>query len=200
MIGRTEFQNVSGTRCATDFVELPSILLEHFLGHEDALAMVARHHSTGRPLQLPVLNQHLRPMRQFAALELHDELILSLLDQRLHLAAPDQAPLYSTSVFERTQKEASLLGQVAGLDWQARFSHLVSYPASYYSYPLDRALAAAVWSDLFADRPLSRDGGRHLKEHVLRYGGSREPMKLLADAASSPAASAIPQLLSVLHE
>ena len=31
MIGRTELHNLSGTRCATDFVEIPSVLMDHLV-------------------------------------------------------------------------------------------------------------------------------------------------------------------------
>ena len=39
MIGCTKDQSVSGTRCATGFVELPSILMKHFLTSSRVLAL-----------------------------------------------------------------------------------------------------------------------------------------------------------------
>ncbi|EEP76173.1 hypothetical protein UREG_01022 [Uncinocarpus reesii 1704] len=50
VLARTSLQTISGTRCATDFVELPSVLMENFATAPEVLALYARHWETNEPL------------------------------------------------------------------------------------------------------------------------------------------------------
>ena len=195
MIGRTEYHNVSGTRCATDFVELPSILMEHFCSSPAVLSLFATHHETGEPLPMPLLESHLALQRSLASLETHGQILMGVLDQKYHSITAAQARSFdSTQVYSSLQEELGVIPPVEGTAWQTQFGHLYGYGATYYSYLFDRAIAGKMWRTLFNHTPegsISREGGEVLKSKVLKWGGGKDPWEMVGSVVGGHEGEAI---------
>ena len=179
MIGRTEYGNIAGTRCATDYVELPSILMEHFLTSPDVLSLF---------FEKPVAYEHnpLHTEPRLARINSHTHVLLASLDQHYHASlAPLDANYSSTDELRRVQQAEGVLPFAEGTYWQAQFDHLFGYGASYYSYLFDRAIATRVWRQIFQDAPLDRASGERLRR-ALAYGGGKDAWEIVAELLEMP--------------
>ncbi|KAL0579465.1 Mitochondrial intermediate peptidase [Marasmius crinis-equi] len=181
MIGRTDYQNVSGTRCATDFVELPSILMEHFLNSPTVLSLFSPT-STGTP-QHQAGNHHVDPCH---SIDTFQQFLLAALDQLYHSSLPLSPDFDSSAIHAQLTNTQGLIPYVEGTSYQTQFSHLFGYGATYYSYLLGRAIASRVWGNVFRDDPLEREVGERYKREVLRFGGGRDPWKMVARLLGLP--------------
>jgi len=177
MTARTDYHNISGTRCPTDFVELPSVLMEHFCSAPSVLPLFARHYITDQPLPPHLLARHLEPIHAFRALTTSYQILLSVLDLQYHNQPLSAQPLDTTRIAQECFAEYSLfppLSKGSPVTLQASFTHLFPYGASYYSYLFDRAIAAKVWKQVFEQDPLSREAGERYLNEVLKWGGGRD--------------------------
>lgn len=190
ILGRTNFQEVSGTRCATDFAELPSILMEHFACDPSVLALFATHYETHAPLPYAMVAEKLALDQKFEAVDTENQLILALLDQKCHSSAvlePPWAGWAAAGAYRQLQLEHGVMpADPPGTSWEGFFGHLYGYGASYYSYLFDRVLAERIWQKVFVSgvggASVERGNGETFKEEVLKWGGSRDPWKCLAGA------------------
>ncbi|KAI9444849.1 mitochondrial intermediate peptidase [Lactarius indigo] len=183
MIGRTEYQNVSGTRCATDFVELPSILMEHFLTSPHVLALFGAPATARRADADAVANHHEDPCRN---IDTYGQILLAVLDQTYHSRAAMDRSFDSTAALAKLHDERGIVPYVPGTSWQTQFGHLFGYGATYYSYLFDRAIAARVWRQLFVRDPLNRETGEQYKREILRHGGGEDPWAMLGALLAAP--------------
>jgi hypothetical protein len=103
MIGRTEYGNIAGTRCATDYVELPSILMEHFLTSPHVVSLF---------FDKPVAYEPnpLRTEPRLARINSHTHVLLASLDQHYHASL---APLGGLLVDGRAAPGAGSRGCAA---------------------------------------------------------------------------------------
>ncbi|KAF7303178.1 Mitochondrial intermediate peptidase [Mycena kentingensis (nom. inval.)] len=180
MIGRTDYQNVAGTRCATDFVELPSILMEHFLTSPTVLSLFdAERNSAERQNG----NHHEDPCH---AIDTYSQILLAALDQVYHSPTVLDPNFDSTVELAKLHNTRGLIPHVPGTSFQTHFGHLNGYAATYYSYLFDRAIASRVWRNVFSGDPLDRETGERFKREVLAYGGGKDPWEMVATVLRAP--------------
>lgn len=181
MLGRTSLHNVCGTRCATDFVELPSVFMENFASNPESLKLFARHYSTDAPLPYAQLQRHLLEQSYFKDVEQHTQIKMAMLDQVLHGNIEkniSKGRFNSQMLYDKVEKDRPLFPHSPS-SWHGSFGHLFGYGASYYCYLLDRQMSDIVWKKLFSQDPLSRDAGTRMKDEILRWGGSRDPWECI---------------------
>lgn len=142
LLSRTRFQHLSGTRVATDFVEVPSHLFEYFAWDERVLAETTRHFRTGEPLP----TRHTRALASsrsyFIGSDLQSQILFSMLDLEYHGANP---PIGSTTdVAASLQSRLTSVPAEESTSPQAAFQHFVGYGAGYYSCKLAAAHVGAA--------------------------------------------------------
>ncbi|XP_055370012.1 mitochondrial intermediate peptidase-like isoform X2 [Betta splendens] len=176
MLGRTRYQHVTGTRCATDFAEVPSILMEYFATDYRVISQFARHYETGQPLPESMVARLCESKKVCGAADTQLQIFYAALDQIYH-----SKPLNcsTTEILQEMQQKFYGLPYTPNTAWQQRFSHLVGYGAKYYSYLMSRAVASMVWKQCFAQDPLNRDMGERYRREMLAHGGAKEPMLMV---------------------
>ena len=194
ILGRTALHNVAGIRCATDFAEVPSILMEHFASAPEVLALFATHHVTNEPLPPEHMVARMAMDRRLQASDTESQILLALLDQQLH-AVPyrdNGDDIDSTRIYHEIFDKHASIPEPPGTSFQALFSHLFGYGANYYSYLFDRAIACKIWTDVFQQPyrgTVDREAGERFKEEVLKWGGSRDGWKCIAGVLNDPSLS-----------
>jgi peptidyl-dipeptidase Dcp len=169
---------IACTRVATDFVELPSQLYEHWLEQPEVLRRFARHHRTGEPMPEDLLRRLLAARTFDQGFATVEYVASALVDLAFHLAQePDKI---DPATFEADVLRGIGMPPEIGMRHRSpHFLHVFSgggYAAGYYSYMWSEVLDADAFEafretgDVFDPATASR-----LRDDILAAGGSRDP-------------------------
>ncbi len=143
LLSNVDYPSQAGTNTATDFVEFPSQLNEHWLPTKEVLSQFAVHYETGEPLP-EALVAKIKAAETFnQGFVTVEYLAGALVDMKLHLAG-DQT--IDPDKFERDAlTELGMPKEIPMRHRTPQFTHVFAgdgYSAGYYSYLWSDALTA----------------------------------------------------------
>jgi len=177
LLSDVTFPMISCTRVATDFVELPSQLYEHWLERPEVLRRFARHYRTGEPMPEDLLRRLIaaRTFGQgFATVEYVGS---ALVDLAYHLET--NPGTIEPAAFEAGVLEKIEMPPEIGMRHRSpHFLHVFGggYASGYYSYMWSEVLDADAF-EAFEETGNVFDPAtaKRLRDDILAAGGSREP-------------------------
>jgi len=166
----------SGYHTAWDFVEAPSQMLEHWAWDKKPLALLSVHHKTGKALPPSLLKKLLASKNHMLRYTTLRQLILGVFDLTLHTTVrpPESAKLYHDLV-----KKYTGIAMPKDAIFPARFGHLTSYDAGYYSYMWSNVYAADMFTRFEKEGIMNKKTGTDYKKWILEKGGSMEEIDLV---------------------
>jgi peptidyl-dipeptidase Dcp len=178
LLSNVTYPEISGTGVATDFVELPSQLYEHWLEQPQLLRRFALHYETGEPMPEDLL-QRLIAARNFnKGFGTVEYIACSYVDLDFHSLAPSDQ-IESTAFEQEALSRIGMPAEIAMRHRPPHFAHVFSgggYAAGYYSYMWSEVLDADAFEafeetgDIFDPATAKR-----LYDMIYSAGGSRDP-------------------------
>ena len=180
------YNRLSGTSVARDFVEMPSQFNESFASIPEVFDNYARHCDTGEPMPAELKERMLKSINFQTAYALGENLAATCLDMAWHMLPSNKIP----TAEQADGFETEALQQVGLLDKQippryrtSYFNHVwgSGYAAGYYSYLWTEVLAVNI-ADVFAKRgALDPATGSDFCQKVLSRGNTGDLMQMFTD-------------------
>ena len=181
-----QYNRLSGTSVARDFVEMPSQFNESFASIPEVFDHYALHYKTGEPMPEDLKERMLESINFQSAYALGENLAATCVDLAWHMLAskdiptPEQADAFET---EALRQVGLLNNQIPPRYHTSYFNHVFGggYAAGYYSYLWTEVLAVNV-ADVFAQRgALDPATGQDMRDKILSRGNTGDLMQMFSD-------------------
>lgn len=179
LLSNVNYESLAGTSVFTDFVELPSQIMENWAAEPEVLKMYAKHYKTGEVIP----DELIQKLQESATFDQGFATVEYLAASYLDMAYHNNVNAITTDVtsFENAaMKRLGLPDAIIPRYRSTYFTHIYSggYSAGYYSYIWSGVLDTDAF-DAFKSKSLfDPNTAESFRVHILERGGTADPMQL----------------------
>lgn len=183
VLSRVEVAALGGTRVPSDWVELPSQIMENWTWEREALDLFARHWETGEPIPEDLFRRMVAARRHMAAQAQMRQLSFGTVDLDLHVGWEPDGDEDPVARAQEVLARFALRPEFARNHFITAFTHVFSggYAAGYYSYLWSEVLDADAFGRFREAGIFDRATGRAFVDAVLSRGDSADPAELFRE-------------------
>ena len=178
LLSNRKYTSVGGTSVFWDFVELPSQIMENWVGEKEALSLFAHHYETGEVIPDELLNKIKDSKNFMSGTMCLRQLSLGYLDMAWFGKDNDVEDVeeFEWNAVEKT----ALMEKMPGASISCSLGHIFAggYSAGYYSYKWAEVLEADAFEKFKEDGLFNRETAQSFRDNILSQGNMKHPMEL----------------------
>lgn len=179
LLSDVKYISLAGTNVPTDFVELPSQIMENWAAEPSVLKLFAKHYKTGEIIPDALIKKIKNAGTYGQGFATTEYLAASLLDMDYHTISE---PLKTgVDAFEKASMQSKgLIEEIIPRYRSTYFNHIFSggYSAGYYSYIWSEVLDSDAF-EAFKEKGLfDQKTATSFRKNILEKGGTGDPMEM----------------------
>ena len=179
MLSKVTYASLASPDVYWDFVELPSQIMENWVGEKETLSLFANHYQTDEIIPDELI-QKIKNSKSFRAASMGlRQLSLGMLDMAWHTGDPtdvDDVEKFEIDAISKTM----LLPKMSGSTISCHLGHIFAggYSAGYYSYKWAEALDADAFEYFKENGIFNTVIADSFRENILEKGNTEPPMDM----------------------
>ena len=179
MLSKVTYASLASPDVYWDFVELPSQIMENWLGEKETLSLFAKHYETGEIIPDDLIEK-IKKSRSFNAGTMGlRQLSFGMLDMAWHTGNPskvEDVAKFEDEAIEKTR----LLPKIKDSTISCQLGHIFAggYSAGYYSYKWAEALDADAFEYFKENGIFNTVIADSFRKNILEKGNTKPPMDM----------------------